>query len=892
MTIYCSNYRCHLPQPIAKVCSDCGTPLDIHGSINGQAITYQLTKILQDSGGKIKDDGQYCWYELFQAQANGASFVIKMLIIVPDRLSPSNANHISKVRKRFQREYDLLCKGLEGVCQGYETLDIPVGTEIVRSIVMEEIAGLNLEEYVELNRPIDSQRAIRWMKQLATIINGLHKNQVQHRDIKPSNIIITGQSPNEQMTLVDFGVSLDRGNRREDETNTAIFGTPPYLDPVYISSGQYLNDSDFYSLGQTFIYLLTGQFPEDDWEKDHNIAHPPIDTKLKNTIQRMVSLSPTKRFKTSEQILRHLDGHYLPKWLKLIIFAIVGLISSLLIYFISRPPSTSYNTVEKPVYVHPICEIERINCGKSSSISTGINEAFKKISSPDQKKRQEGLNKYKDVWEYTMAEKKKGGGNGEQDGEHLIYWNNSKIQVDSPKAEIFTLLVAIPPYNKPQHVSEHILRGISQAQKDFNDKNTNVKLYIAILHEPETNKEKHEDLGKIISDALQMPEEKIFNNKFIGTIGHYSSQVTFDVLRFYAESKMLLLSPSAASSDIPNEKTTFGSDISEYFSRVVPSRRAYEVSNLLRQLANNNSNCDLLDIYLIYQEDDIYSNSLGIELKDLFYLTNTSTVRNTLIHDMGYKLGSKNVAKLKDEILLDLKKQLETSKSLTMKNCKPKQVVIFFPGPYTTSDQSDIIQAMAKEIPKKASFVGNMTLDILSDTNIQKKINDSDLYSRTFIIAPFDILDFLPSYFSTQKPTTYVKDISLIKSMVNNTSNGDISDVNWRQISSADSVRTFVEAIKIYQKETNKSTNEKPSKIVHDIIKRKDFSADGTFDKIQFNGYERKGVKGITLLKYIRHEKNTEMVTVPIGYRDPKSPDQESRTYRPLHLDELKIQDK
>jgi serine/threonine protein kinase len=892
MTIYCPNYRCHLPQPTAKVCSDCGTTLDIHGSINGQAITYQLTKVLQDSSGKIKDDGEYCWYELFQVQANGANFVIKMLIIVPDRLSPSNNNHISKVKMRFQREYDLLCKGLEGVCKGYEILDIPIGTEMVRSIVMEEIAGLNLEEYVELNRPIDSQRAIRWMKQLATIINGLHKNQVQHRDIKPSNIIITGQSPNEQMTLVDFGVSLDRGNRREDETNTAIFGTPPYLDPVYISSGQYLNDSDFYSLGQTFIYLLTGQFPEDDWEKDHNIAHPPIDTKLKNTIQRMVSLSPTKRFKTSEQILRHLDGHYLPKWLKLIIFAIVGLISSLLIYFISRPPSTSYNTVEKPVYVHPICEIERINCGKSSSISTGINEAFKKISSPDQKKRQEGLNKYKDVWEYTMAEKKKGGGNGEQDGEHLIYWNNSKIQVDSPKAEIFTLLVAIPPYNKPQHVSEHILRGISQAQKDFNDKNTNVKLYIAILHEPETNKEKHEDLGKIISDALQMPEEKIFNNKFIGTIGHYSSQVTFDVLRFYAESKMLLLSPSAASSDIPNEKTTFGSDISEYFSRVVPSRRAYEVSNLLRQLANNNSNCDLLDIYLIYQEDDIYSNSLGIELKDLFYLTNTSTVRNTLIHDMGYKLGSKNVAKLKDEILLDLKKQLETSKSLTMKNCKPKQVVIFFPGPYTTSDQSDIIQAMAKEIPKKASFVGNMTLDILSDTNIQKKINDSDLYSRTFIIAPFDILDFLPSYFSTQKPTTYVKDISLIKSMVNNTSNGDISDVNWRQISSADSVRTFVEAIKIYQKETNKSTNEKPSKIVHDIIKRKDFSADGTFDKIQFNGYERKGVKGITLLKYIRHEKNTEMVTVPIGYRDPKSPDQESRTYRPLHLDELKIQAK
>jgi hypothetical protein len=118
MTIYCPNYRCHLPQQTVQFCSNCGNSLDIHGNINGQAITYQLTKILQDSGGKIKDDGHYCWYELFQAQANGKNFVIKMLIIVPDRLSPSNANHINKVKKRFQREYDLLCKGLDGVCKG------------------------------------------------------------------------------------------------------------------------------------------------------------------------------------------------------------------------------------------------------------------------------------------------------------------------------------------------------------------------------------------------------------------------------------------------------------------------------------------------------------------------------------------------------------------------------------------------------------------------------------------------------------------------------------------------------------------------------------------------------------------------------------------------------
>jgi serine/threonine protein kinase len=890
MTIYCPNYRCHLPQPTAKLCSACGTPLDIHGSINGQTITYQLTKVLQDSGGKIKDDGDYCWYELFQAQGNGENFVIKMLIIVPDRLSPSNANHISKVKKRFQREYDLLCKGLQGVCKVYEILDVPVGTELVRSIVMEEVSGLNLEEYVEQNRPIDSQRAIRWMKQLLVTIDNMHKNQVQHRDIKPSNIVVTGQSPYEKLILVDFGVALDRSSLTSTETELA--GTQPYLDPVYVTSGQYLNSSDFYSLGQTFIYLLIGRFPEDNWDKDHNIAHPPVDPKLRKIIQQMVSLDVAKRFKTSKHILRHLERDYLPRWLKLLAFAALGLISSLLIYMIYHLSITSDNVVVKPVYIHPICEIEEINCGESSPINSGINEAFNRISSSDKKKQQEGLNKYKKIWESAMTAKRSVEENEEQDGEYLIYWNNARIQVDSPKAEIFTLLVAIPPYNKPLHVSEHILRGISQAQKDFNDKSTNTKLYVAILKEPEANKEKREDLKRIITDALKKPEEEKFNNKFVGTIGHYSSQVTFSVLKIYAENKMLLLSPSAASTDMPNEKTTFGSDILEYFARVVPSRRAYEVVNLLRNLANNKDNCDLLNIHLIYQIDDVYSNSLGSELKDLFYLTNTSTIRNVLISSKGYELGSEEIDKLKGEILNHLKEKLRTSNTSTIRGCKPKQIVIFFPGPYTTNNQVKIIQAIAKEIPKEANFVGNMTLDILSDPEIQKKINNPDLYSRIFIISPFDILDFLPSYFSPDKSTQYVKDISLIDNMVKNTNDGDISNVDWRQISSADSVRTFIEAINIYQKEGKKSTNEKPSKIIRDIIKREGFSANGTFDKIEFNGYERKGLKGITLLKYIQHEKSKKMVTVPVGYRDPQKPNQEAQIYRPIHFDELKLQGK
>ncbi len=882
MTIYCPSYHCHLPQQTAKFCSACHTPLDIDGSINGQAITYQLTKVLQDSAGKYQDDGQYCWYELFQAQANGVNFVIKMLIIVPDRLSPSNANHISKVKVRFQREYDLLCKGLEGVCKAYEILDIPIGTEIVRSIVMEEVSGLNLEEYVKQNRPIDSQRAIRWMKQLLMIVGNMHKNKVQHRDIKPSNIIVTGQSPNEQLFLIDFGVALDRGSLKNIKTQTEIVGTLSYLDPVYIGSGQYLDSSDFYSLGKTFIYLLTGQLSEDNWDKDHNIAHPPIEPKLRNTIQKMIALNPSERLQTFRQILRYLKGHYWPKWLRVLALTVFGLAGSLLTYYVMGIPS---DVTLKPVYVHPICEIEEINCGESSPTTLTIDAAFTKISSLNIQEQEEGVNKYKESWESIK------GKNAEQDGERLIYWNNANVQVFSPKSEIFTLLVAVPPYDKPLHVSEHILRGISQAQKDFNDKNDDTKLYIALLKEPSESTTKRIKLRKIISDALNKSEEVKFNNKFVGTIGHYSSQVTFDMLKIYAENKMLLLSPSAARTITSNEETTVGSKVLEYFVRVVPTGHAYGVANLLRQLANNKTNCDLLDILLIYQTDDAYSNSLGSDLKKIFYLTENSYVRNVLIDNQEYELRSEE-ATLTKRILDHLNTKWKISSDETVKNCKPKRVVVFFPGPYTTAPPDEIIQAMAKEIPKDASFIGNITLDILSDPKIQKEVNDSDLYSRTFIISPFNILDFLPSYFSSQQLIQNVEDTNLIKSMVENTSSKDIAEVDWRQISSADSVRTFIKAIDIYQKENKKFTNDKPSKIIKDIIKSKNFVANGTFDKIEFDGYERKSVKTITLLKYIQYEKSKKMVTVPIGYRDPQKPDQEAQTYRPVGFDELRLKGK
>jgi serine/threonine protein kinase len=893
MTIYCPNYRCHLLQPIAKLCSDCGTPLDIHGNVNHRAITYQLTKILQDSGGKIKDDGEYCWYELFQAQANGADFVIKMLIIVPDRLSPSNDNHISKVKMRFQREYDLLCKGLEGVCKGYEILDIPVGTEMVQSIVMEEVSGLNLEEYVEQNRPIDSQRALRWLKQLVTILGRMHENQIQHRDIKPSNIIIDGVGINQQLKIIDLGIALDCSNYQVvDETE--VIGTRHYLDPLYIIGKEYRNDSDFYSLGQTFIYLLTGKLNDTNWYTDQAIVHPPIDNKLKAIIQKIISTDIEKRFESHKNILEYLGSGYWSRQLGFIALFVAGLITSLLLYISTH----SFENVSNLVYVHPICEIAEINCGTripDDDINPGIQSAFEELSKKDIASQQKAVENYENKWiEYQGKN---------QGAELLIYLNNAKLQANiNSSQEIFTLLVAVPRYNNQPKISASILSGIAQVQKEYNAKNNNSKLHIAILKEPSDDilhKKLRETIKRVIKATEDENSQSAFKSKFIGAIGHYSSQITFSVLDIYAQNKILLISPGAVRSDIPNSKNTL--EHLNYFARTVNNSKgqAYEIASWIKQLANSGEYCGMMDIHLAYQEDDIASNALALELKNLFSLTGDVTIENVVIKNLPYKLVSRQIGQVEQEIVSNITISLESrreevAKEYSQSVCKPKQIVAFLPGPHVTSDQSKIIEHVANIIPQNVDFIGNVTASIVSDIDVQSHVKNTGFYSRSYTLNPYSILDFLPSYSSSKKARI---DLGFLSNTMKNNKQLDILDVDWRQISSTDAARVFSQAITEYVENKDKYKNKKIPMIFHDIIKNEKFIAKGFYGNVQFDGYERRGTKTGTILKHIRRcdpEKSIgancssdKVVAVPIGYRDPRNPKQEAKNYQVLTPEDL-----
>ncbi|MFM6157696.1 MAG: serine/threonine protein kinase, partial [Sphaerospermopsis kisseleviana] len=127
-------------------------------------------------------------------------------------------------------------------------------------MVMEKIDGPNLEQWLkqQQNRPISEIQAIVWLKQLLEILTLVHSQNYLHRDIKPSNIMIR---PNGQLVLIDFGTAreITRTYLVNGGGMTAISSSG--YSPPEQTQGQALPQSDFFALGRTFVFLLTGYQP-------------------------------------------------------------------------------------------------------------------------------------------------------------------------------------------------------------------------------------------------------------------------------------------------------------------------------------------------------------------------------------------------------------------------------------------------------------------------------------------------------------------------------------------------------------------------------------------------------------------------------------------------------
>ncbi|MCA9385391.1 serine/threonine protein kinase [Candidatus Dojkabacteria bacterium] len=164
-----------------------------------------------------------------------------------------NHPHIVKIYDAFKGkvETDLVVDGSRR--KKYES----------NTLLITEWAGIDLHVYLkQCNRkgvypPI--KRVRKLLREMSQAVDYVHQNDIVHRDIKPSNFLLSRNNGDDdiQVRLCDFGISSSVAPNGSYQ----IIGTPQYLDPVAITSGEYSDSSDNFAFAVTAFQLLFNVHP-------------------------------------------------------------------------------------------------------------------------------------------------------------------------------------------------------------------------------------------------------------------------------------------------------------------------------------------------------------------------------------------------------------------------------------------------------------------------------------------------------------------------------------------------------------------------------------------------------------------------------------------------------
>jgi len=265
--------------------------------------------------------------------------------------------------------------------------------------------------------------------------------------------------------------------------------------------------------------------------------------------------------------------------------------------------------------------------------------------------------------------------NNPNDPEALIYYNNARAlqQQKSP----FTLAVIVPAGNNSQSTAKEMLRGVAQAQSQFNKNGLNGKsLKVVIANDSNEPKKAQEIAAELVKDK-----------NLLGVIGHANSDATEAALVEYERAGIATISPTNTSEFLE----------SPVFFRTVNSEKV--VAEKLAQYASINLN--LKKIIVFCNPKSHYSESLTTEFAKQF-------------KKLGGEIDSKSLINFTNPEV-DVKKEV----AKTIDRYQP-QAFVLFPDTQHTSNALQIATASK----------GNMyTLDNPNSNRLQLLAGDT-LYSN------------------------------------------------------------------------------------------------------------------------------------------------------------------
>ncbi|MCK4979286.1 MAG: serine/threonine protein kinase, partial [Candidatus Delongbacteria bacterium] len=188
---------------------------------------------------------------------------------------------------------------------------------------MEHIKGKSLMK--SLKESFSWEKVENNLIQSARALSYIHSKEIIHYDIKPDNIFIDDYG---RLKLMDFGFAGSKNT-------TEVRGTMQFIAPELVLKKDVTNQIDFFSLGVTFYYSITGKLPFKGKDKQEIIGNsirgnfiplkelkPKTPDKLIRVINKLMDPDPKKRYDNADEIILDLVDD--PKKRSSVLFLFTG----------------------------------------------------------------------------------------------------------------------------------------------------------------------------------------------------------------------------------------------------------------------------------------------------------------------------------------------------------------------------------------------------------------------------------------------------------------------------------------------------------------------------------------------------------------------------------------
>ncbi len=264
-------------------------------------------------------DGRYKYIEKIGKGAFGTVLLMEDEVVderlILKFLNP-NVSSDEEMMKRFVHELRYSRKIThKNVIRIYDFLSL----QGCYAISMEYFPSHTLSGEIPDNKPMDTSKALRFSRDIATGMAIAHQAGVIHRDLKPANILVNDDG---LLKIVDFGVAAAASSGDTQLTKTGyVIGSPKYMAPEQILGKKVDETADIYSVGVIMYEMATGHPPYSRGDhmsvmyqhvqgkaKACQEINPSIPDEFAAVITKAMSVDKTKRYQSMDELTEALDA--------------------------------------------------------------------------------------------------------------------------------------------------------------------------------------------------------------------------------------------------------------------------------------------------------------------------------------------------------------------------------------------------------------------------------------------------------------------------------------------------------------------------------------------------------------------------------------------------------